>query len=473
MSAPRLPDGFAVQIDRRVRRIGSGSALLGGSPTRLLRLSPTARALISMPGDDGRLEVRDPVSAELARALLDATVAHPRPASGPSYRDVTVVIPVRDNAAGLRRLLGALRGLRVIVVDDGSRTPVTVADCVGTSCRVELIRHDTSRGPAAARNAGLRLCRTEFVSFLDSDVVPRPGWLESLLGHFCDPAVALAAPRIVALEPGGSLLARYEAVRSSLDLGERESPVLPYGPVSYVPSAAIVCRRAAVEQVGGFDESLHCGEDVDLCWRLVDSGFRMRYEPIALVGHQHRDALRKWLSRKAFYGTSAAPLSARHPGNTAPLVISAGNLVAWLLLGLGRPAGLAVAAVQVGMSTRRSVRAMDGTGASLREAALLAGRGLGAAGLQLSSAAWRHYWPVTLAAALVSRRARRAALAAAVVDAVDGWRTRGAGCDDVPALGPAGYVALKRLDDAAYGAGLWTGAVRQRTLRPLRPDIKQ
>src|ERR1700746_4117489 len=116
MPAPRLPDGFAVQVDGRVRVLGDGSALLGGSPTRLLKLAPAAQDMLS----DGRLKVRDDVSAQLARTLLDATVAHPRPAGGPSHRDVTVVIPVRDNAYGLCRLVTALRYLRIIIVDDGS-----------------------------------------------------------------------------------------------------------------------------------------------------------------------------------------------------------------------------------------------------------------------------------------------------------------------------------------------------------------
>ena len=53
-----------------------------------------------------------------------------------------------------------------------------------------------------------------------------------------------------------SFVARYEAVRSSLDLGQREAPVVPFGTVSYVPSAAIICRRPALIEVGGFDESL-------------------------------------------------------------------------------------------------------------------------------------------------------------------------------------------------------------------------
>ena len=114
----RLPDGFAVQVDRRVRVLGAGSTLLGGSPTRMLKLAPAAQEML----DGGRLEVRDDATADLARTLLDAGVAHPRPAGGPSYRDVTVVIPVRDNLAGVRRLVMTLRGMRVVIVDDGSTT---------------------------------------------------------------------------------------------------------------------------------------------------------------------------------------------------------------------------------------------------------------------------------------------------------------------------------------------------------------
>ena len=151
MNGPRLPDGFAVQVDRRVKVLGEGSALLGGSPTRLLRLAPAAQTMLA----DGRLEVHDAQSAQLARTLLDATVAHPRPASGPSHRDVTVIIPVRDNAFGLNRVVRALRGMRIVVVDDGSVLPVKAEDFDGTYCNVTVLRHDRSKGPSAARNTGL------------------------------------------------------------------------------------------------------------------------------------------------------------------------------------------------------------------------------------------------------------------------------------------------------------------------------
>lgn len=469
MTHTRLPDGFAVQVDRRVRVLGRGSALLGGSPTRLLRLAPAAQSLLT----GGRLEVRDAVSAQLARTLLDATVAHPRPCGGPSHRDVTVVIPVRDNWSGLHRLTSSLRGLRVVVVDDGSSAPISPDDFAGLDCDVEVLRHPVSKGPAAARNTGLAACTTDFVAFLDSDVVPRRGWLEALLGHFCDPTVALVAPRIVGLTRSDHVVARYEAVHSSLDLGLREAPVLPYGPVSYVPSAAIICRRAAVSAIGGFDESLLSGEDVDLCWRLVESGARLRYEPIALVAHDHRTMLWDWVLRKAFYGGSAAPLAARHPDKMAPLVISGWTLVPWVLMALGSALGYLVSLVFAAVTGNRVATALRGPDTRPSDVAVVTARGLGAGGLQLAAAICRHYWPVALLAALLSQRCRQVVIIAAIVDGVVDWlrhaRTRG---DDAQPIGLVAYVALKRLDDLAYGAGLWGGVVRERNIAPLKPQIR-
>lgn len=469
MTGPRLPDGFAVQVDRRVKVLGAGSALLGGSPTRLLRLAPAAQTML----DGGRLEVHDALSAQLARTLLDATVAHPRPATGPSHHDVTVVIPVRDNMFGVSRLVASLRDMKVVVVDDGSSVPVSAADFDGVHCAVRVLRHEKSRGPAAARNTGLRVCDTDFVAFLDSDVVPRRGWLEALLGHFCDPAVALVAPRIVSLCEPDNVVARYEAVRSSLDLGMREAPVVPFGPVSYVPSAAIICRRSALLDVSGFDETLRSGEDVDLCWRFVEAGARLRYEPIALVGHDHRTRLREWFARKAFYGESAAPLAVRHPGKTAPMVVSRWMLLLWTLAATGSRFGYFAAAVIAVLFGRRVANSLESVDTEPREVATMTAHGLWGAAMQVSSAICRHYWPVALLAGLLFRRCRQVVLAAAVLDGLVDWATRHNSIPrDTQRVGMFSYLLLKRLDDIAYGLGLWTGVVRERHLGALKPQIR-
>jgi mycofactocin glycosyltransferase len=469
MTQTRLPDGFAVQVDRRVRVLGQGSALLGGSPTRILRLAPAAQDMLA----DGRLKVSDAVSAELARTLLDATVAHPRPAGGPSHRDVTIVIPVRDNASGLLRLVTSLRGLHIVIVDDGSSTPVRSEDFVGTHTDIEILRHAQSRGPAAARNTGLAACKTGYAAFLDSDVVPRRGWLEALLGHFCDPTVALAAPRIVGLAQTDHMVARYEAVRSSLDLGHREAPVIPYTSVSYVPSAAIICRTSALRDIGGFDETLRSGEDVDLCWRLVEAGARLRYEPIAQVAHDHRTELRDWVARKAFYGGSAAPLSVRHPDKIAPLMISGWALTAWILMAFGSSFGYLASLFVAGLTGRRVAKSMQGTETQIWDVVTVAARSLWSAALQLASAICRHYWPIALLAAILFRSCRRVVLVAAIMDGVVDWVSRRQTADDdAQPIGLLTYLLLKRIDDLAYGLGLWYGVLRERNIGPLKPQIR-
>lgn len=414
---------------------------------------------------DGYLEVTDPRSATVARRLLDSGVGNPRPRLLPSPSEVTVVIPLRDNAPGLARLLGALRGVRVIVVDDGSAEPVRVPE---SRCEVTVLRHDTARGPSAARNAGLRAADTDYVAFLDSDVVPRTGWLEVMLGHFSDPEVALVAPRIVALDPRANALARYEHARSSLDLGRREAAVHSNSAVSYVPSAALLVRRQALLDEGGFDETMRVAEDVDLCWRLERSGRRLRYEPAARVAHDHRVTFRSWFARRRYYGTGAAPLAERHAELVSPLTLPVWTVLAAVLFGTGTrwgAAGGAATLLTAGVRLRRVLRGLDNPN---RIAALYVSRGFTAGLWRIASAVCRHYWPVTAVAVLVSGRARRIALWLALADGLADWFTH----RERDGLDPVRYLVFKRIDDLAYGSGLWLGAYRARSAAALRPVLR-
>ncbi|MFZ2529781.1 MAG: mycofactocin biosynthesis glycosyltransferase MftF [Rhodococcus sp. (in: high G+C Gram-positive bacteria)] len=456
----RLPDGFGVRIDPRVRAFSDGRVLIGGSPTRMLTLAPAAVAML----DDGYLRVVDSRTAVVARRLLDSGVGNPRPTALPSTADVTVVVPVKDNPDGLARLLRALESVRVIVVDDGSTAPCTAVE----NGRVTVLRHERSRGPAAARNTGMRSATTPFVAFLDSDVVPRIGWLEAILGHFTDPAVALVAPRIVALDPDSAPLARYEHARSSLDLGRREAAVVAGSPVAYVPSAAMVVRRDVLGELGGFDEDMQVAEDVDLCWRLQRSGWRLRYEPIARVAHDHRIGFRKWFTRKVFYGTGAAPLASRHRGSVAPVVMSMWTLIACVAAATCTRIGLLGSAVSLGVTVLRLRRMFAELDRPTRIAAVLTAQGFAGGMWQLASALCRHYWPVTLVASLFSTRVRRAVVAFAVAEGVWDWF----GHREEGGLDPVRYVLYKRLDDLAYGTGLWKGAFDARDPAALVPDIR-
>ena len=462
MRQGRLPDGFGVRIDPSVKTYRDGRVLIGGSPTRMVMLAPSAAAMIG----DGFLEVTDPNTAVVARRLLDSGVANPRPMLLPSTDDVTVIVPLRNNVDGLERLLAALRGHRVIVVDDGSDVAVS-APPAGGRCSVSVLRHEVARGPAAARNTGMRAATTEFVACLDSDVVPRSGWLEVMLGHFSDPAVALVAPRIVALDPESNELARYEHSRSSLDLGRHEAPVRARTPVSYVPSTAMLVRRSALQDAGGFDETMDVAEDIDLCWRLEAAGWRLRYEPAARVAHDHQVSFGQWFSRKMFYGTGAAPLAARHPGKVAPLSISRWTVAAAVLIATLTRMGLIGALLTMSVAVLRVRKVFAELDQPTRVAAIFVARGFAAGLWQLASAMCRHYWPITMLALILSRRIRHVAIAMALAEgAADWYKHRENG-----GLDPVRYIAFKRLDDVAYGTGLWRGAVRAHSVEALKPTL--
>ncbi|RIQ22263.1 hypothetical protein DY240_13950, partial [Jiangella rhizosphaerae] len=83
----------------------------------------------------------------------------------------------------------------------------------------------------------------------------------------------------------------------------------------------------------------------------------------------------------------------------------------------------------------------------------------------VADAVVRTWWPASLAAAATVPRLRPALAAAAVVPAVLEWRRQR------PDLDPVRWLLARRLDDAAYGWGVWSGALAAGELDPLRPDL--
>ncbi|MFE9924565.1 mycofactocin biosynthesis glycosyltransferase MftF [Streptomyces sp. NPDC005774] len=460
-----LPVGFVVALDRHTRVVDGGRALLGGFPTRLLRLAPRARRLLT-----GRtIVVRDAASGLLADRLLELGMANPVVDALPPNLDprYTVVVPVRDRARQLGRLLGSVGpGHPVIVVDDGSRDPEAVA-AVAARHGARLLVLSANVGPAGARNAGLRLVTTPFVVFADSDVVLAPDTVPTLLRHFADPRLAMAVPRITGLPTAAAptWIGRYENARSSLDLGAHPAAVRPGSPVSWASTACAVARVDAL--TGGFDERMRVGEDVDLCWRLVEKGRRVRYEPTVQAAHEHRVRLGDWFRRKAVYGTGAHPLAERHPEFIAPVVLAPwSTALVTALLVQRRWSAPAAGAVAV-FTALRIARRLDGIRHPHRLALRLTANGTVAALTQAAALLTRHWWPLTVLGCTVSRRVRRAAAVAALADIALEHR-HGRGC-----LDPVRYGVARRLDDLAYGAGVWFSAFQGRSIAALRPRIKR
>ena len=463
--ATPIPVGFRITLDRGTREVAPG-VWSGGTPARVVRLTAAGNAVWRRLATD---PVDSAAAATLARRLTDSGLAHPCPppvAAGTA--DVTIVIPVRDRVAFLDRCLAALDvdgPYPVIVVDDGSRDPDAVA-AVAAAHRATLVRRPTNGGPAAARNTGLDGVTTELVAFVDSDCVPGPGWIDALAGHFADPMVAAVAPRITATE---STVVGFGM--AGLDLGGDPARVAPRTRLSYVPTAALVARRRALLAVarpsGVFDPALRVGEDVDLVWRLHEGGWRIRYDPTVRVGHHEPATWPALLARRMSYGTSAAPLALRHPDSIPPLVVDPWPALTVAALLSRRPIAAVGAFAAAVFTTRRTLQAH---GLPTADAWRVNADAVAKTWLGVGRYATQYAAPLLLAALLRGGRTpggRRAAAASLLVGpGLVTWAARSE-------TSPLRFVTAAIADDIAYGAGVWAGCARHRTIAPLRPIVRR
>jgi mycofactocin system glycosyltransferase len=458
----------------RLQRAGGGAFVVRERPLTIVQVRPAALRLLNRlrAGEEVALATPRPAELRLLRHLADLSLVTLRVdvAERPS---VTVVVPVRDRPGELAACLASLRAVRypgrlldIVVVDDGSARPPVVPD------DVRLLRLPASLGPAGARNAGARAARGDVLAFVDSDCLVDPGWLEALVPELDDPEVAAVGGRIAAASER-SWLERYEAVRSPLDLGPARAAAGPGRPVPYLVTANLVVRRADFEEVGGFDERLRWGEDVELCWRLHRAGRRLVYEPAGRVRHRHRDGVRAFASTRASYARSEAALLARHPEGERWLAFSPGAGAAALgILGalLGRPRLLAAGALALAVETVVTASRLAPLGVPRRRAvrALLRGH---ATGLYWAARQLTRYYGLPLAVAALSCKPARGRLVLALAGiwaapAVADWRRLR------PRQSMPAFLAAQLLDDTAYQYGLLHSCWRGATLLPLRLRLR-
>ncbi|ANI93095.1 putative 55.3 kDa protein in thcA 5'region [Dietzia timorensis] len=463
---------------------------VGGEPMTMLRLD--GQAFSRPPLGIGLLGISD----RIAEAFYARGLAHPTPIAyrGPyrldessSLAHLSIVVPVKDDHEGVRALAESLgpiraRGASMIVVDDGSATPLRGAD-LGDAETVQIVRHDRTRGPAAARNAGIALAEqrgaTE-VMLLDADtVVSGSGWLALLRLHFARPDVCMVAPRIVAAEPGTRGVRGFETARSALDMGAHPARVAPRTSVPYVPSAALLLHLPRLRELLGegdlFAAGMHVAEDVDLCWRVLRAGGEIRYEPVAHVAHTHRLGLVAMLRRRMFYGEGASRLARDHEAEIVPAIFSTRTLIAAAGFWWFRPWSLALAAA---MTVWSAASVHNTLGGSKRLTARIVIKSQANSVWQLASAVLRPYAPATLAVlaatstSSIGRRGARIVAVAAVAEGVrHWWRQRppqGRPVNDLPS-----HLLLHRADDLAYGLGVWKSVLAERSPRALRPELRR
>ena len=231
---------------------------------------------------------------------------------------ISVIVPVLNEAANLRRCIEAITGgtkqpLEVIVADGGSNDDTVV---IAKSCGALVV--DNPKGSAAAgRNVGALAAQGSIFAFTDGDCIPDSTWIQSIEEVFERRNPDIVAGKIVAHEPEN----HYEAYWNELawevlmEFGDEEFDIAEKDLRHSVITANCAYMREAFEDLGGFDEWFgNNAEDVDLCWRAIDAGKRIVYDPSPCVRARGVTDLNGIKSKSFRNGVSSSKLQKRYGG---------------------------------------------------------------------------------------------------------------------------------------------------------------
>lgn len=227
---------------------------------------------------------------------------------------LSIIVPAHNAAQTLGDCLEALHHqtvpretYEVIVVDDGS---MDVTQDVAADWGIKIMSQ-SRQGPAAARNTGVRAAQGEIVLFIDADCVPATDWLERLVAPLGMDGVVGVAGHVQTQQVGA--IPRY----IQLEYDVRYDRIARSKCVDFLSSATAAYWRSVFEAVEGFDAALYAAEDTELSFRLAEAGYKLAFEPAAIVYHRHPQTAIDYLRRKFHYGYWRAKVYHRFPRKIA------------------------------------------------------------------------------------------------------------------------------------------------------------
>jgi len=235
--------------------------------------------------------------------------AFPPPAAPPR---ISVVVCTRNGTTTLRQCLDSLLALRypdfeVLLIDDGSGSKIAEIAKAYPQVRYHFQEH---AGLSAARNLGAQIATGSIVAYTDDDCIAHPDWLLHLSHAFADETVAAAGGPNIPPAPRN----RIERVVAAAP-GAPAHVLLNDTEAEHLPGCNLAVRKEVLTQVGGFRvEFKTAGDDVDICWRLRETGMRLLFVPGAMVWHHRRFSIRAYLTQQYGYGRAEALLMKEHPG---------------------------------------------------------------------------------------------------------------------------------------------------------------
>jgi GT2 family glycosyltransferase len=207
---------------------------------------------------------------------------------------VSLLIPSYNQAGHIRQVVEAALSQthppdEIVVVDDAS-TDESVE--ILRHLPVRLICHEVNRGPAIARNTALQSAFGDIVIYIDADAYADQQMIEAILQAYQWPSkdpVGGVGGRAVEVNVK-SIYDRWRTLHAKQSYG-----LAPRENVPYLFGLCMSYKREALVKIGGFDPffPINAGEDLDIGYRLLKAGYRLRYTPDAFVFHQHSDTEEK------------------------------------------------------------------------------------------------------------------------------------------------------------------------------------
>lgn len=391
------------------------------------------------------------------------------------YPTVTVIVPVRNRPTEIRACLNSLarlnyptEKLETIVVDDASEdeTPDVVKRFPG----VRLLRMEKHRQASYCRNRAAEAASGDILAFVDSDCLADAQWLKELVPAFRDTSLgALGGWVDAAFEDNG--IDRYEKVKSALKMGSWFKRSEHTERFFYVPACNFLVPREAFLSLNGFRETLHVGEDVDLCWRLQDAGYALEYRPMGRVSHKHRNTIGAFCARRFDYGTSEPALQQLHTGRVKTLFLPWTESLFWLTV---------ILSVVIGSTIPLLAGAGLFLADSIRKHGKLKSRHLPVALHEVSTAIMRGYLAfvyhccsffsryylifVPLILMLLPKVGAMMAVMHLIAGVVEYFIRK-------PKLNILAFLVFFTLEQASYQSGVWWECIRRTNFKPVLPRI--
>lgn len=230
---------------------------------------------------------------------------------------VSIIVPAKDSAQTIEKCLHALKNQQglsfgkdyeIILVDDGSSDNTAK---IGKQMLVTVIQQE-NRGPAAARNKGAQAARGELLAFTDSDCVPQSSWLQEIISPFCDTHVIGVKGAYRCNEK--NIVARFV----QMEFEYKYRAMASQSTIDFIDTYSAAYRRDVFLQNNGFDENFPVPsvEDQELSFRLAGKGYKMVFQPSALVFHAHDHSIAEYSKRKWGIGYWKAKLLRGLPEKT-------------------------------------------------------------------------------------------------------------------------------------------------------------